>query len=80
MGNYLLVSGVSCLILSSFIIVIGTSHFTDSNHEGIKTLAQASCWAEGPELKGALICMDPFNVVALWSLTYIFGNLLRKGL
>jgi len=32
-----LVSGVSCLILSPFIIVIGTSYFIDSNHEGIKT-------------------------------------------
>eukprot|EP00985_Skeletonema_marinoi_P009456 scaffold4395_cov73-Skeletonema_marinoi.AAC.2 len=36
-----LISGVSCLILSPFIIVIGTSYFIDSNHEGIKTFGSS---------------------------------------
>eukprot|EP00984_Skeletonema_dohrnii_P007032 scaffold2505_cov82-Skeletonema_dohrnii-CCMP3373.AAC.4 len=43
---------------------------------GSTSTTDGCCGAEGPELKGALICMDPFNLVALWSLTYIFGYVL----
>lgn len=39
-GDYLLVTGVSFLIVSPVIIVVGTSHFTDSNH-GIKSFGSS---------------------------------------
>lgn len=40
LGDYLLVSGVSFLVISPVVIVIGTSHFTDSNH-GIKSFGSS---------------------------------------
>jgi hypothetical protein len=40
MGDYLLVTGVSFLIVSPVIIVMATSHFTDSNH-GIKSFGSS---------------------------------------